>query len=98
MISELQGLGLNIKILDDKGQVIDLKEDDSLDEGTYGRPGYETDFSTTEEEFNAAGFEVGNMEDANAAPTTTYYEESEDEDDFSIEDTFDDEDSFGDDE
>ncbi|MBS7368832.1 MAG: DNA-directed RNA polymerase subunit beta, partial [Oscillospiraceae bacterium] len=98
MISELQGLGLNIKILDDKGEVIDLKEDDSLDEGTYGRPGYETDFSTTEEEFNAAGFEVGNMEDANAAPTTTYYEESEDEDDFSIEDTFDDEDSFGDDE
>ena len=99
MISELQGLGLDIKILDEKGEVIDLKEND--DEEDY-RGNYHIDLTSSEEEYNNAGFEITDAESLNDAPTYNTLQDEEDEfgmgdyeDDFS---EFGDDSGFGDDE
>ena len=64
MISELQGLGLNIKILDEKGEVIDLKDDSDEDEdNSYGRHGFDMEMRTSDDDFNAAGYEVHDSDD-----------------------------------
>ena len=65
MISELQGLGLDIRILDDGGEEIDLNIDpDESDSSAYGSRETGMDFRSSDEEFGNAGFEVSSAEDA----------------------------------
>ncbi len=65
MISELQGLGLDIRILDENGNHIDLKDELDDDDTSYGkRPTYEEDYRSDESDFAAAGYEVKDNEDA----------------------------------
>ncbi len=60
MVSELQGLGLDIRILDAAGKEIDLKEDfDDDDSGSYGRRAFNTDFgSADDDDYRKAGYEI----------------------------------------
>ena len=58
MISELQGLGLDIRILDEKGAEIDLKDDFDEEDESYGRHGFDADYKSEDSDFNAAGYEV----------------------------------------
>ena len=72
MISELQGLGLDIKILDADNNEIDLKEDfDDEDDASYGHRNFDSDFKAEERNiesgFNAAGYEVVDAEEEAAA-------------------------------
>ena len=57
MISELQGLGLNIKILDEKGEEVDLKNDDD-DDTDMRRHGLNAEFRNDDADYANAGFEV----------------------------------------
>ena len=83
MISELQGLGLDIRILDEEGAEIDLKEEQEEDEApSYSRPSFDSDFRTDESDFAAAGYEVTDAEDVGGAVL--------DDDDDDLDDDFDD--------
>ena len=65
MISELQGLGLDIRILDENGEEIDLKEDpDEEEDNTYGKSSFEADYRSDDSDLNAAGYEVVDHDDA----------------------------------
>ncbi len=64
MISELQGLGLDIRILDDKGAEIDLKDDLDDEDESYGRHGFDADYKSEDSDFNAAGYEVMDQDGA----------------------------------
>ena len=81
MISELQGLGLDIRILDAMGKEIDLKEDlDEEDNSSYGKHGFEAEFRSDDSGFAQAGFEVTEGEDAAGVVLT------DDEDEFGDDD------------
>ncbi len=69
MVSELQGLGLDIRILDAQGKEIDLKEDfDDDDNNAYGKRGFDSDYSAgegeirSESDYTNAGMEVDEAE------------------------------------
>ncbi len=90
MVSELQGLGLDIKILDEKGEEIDLNQD-TEDDGTpgYDKNGLEEDYRSDDAELNAIGYEV---HDSDSVESGIVMDDSDDE-----EDMFGDEDDFEDD-
>ena len=84
MVSELQGLGLDIRILDESGKEIDLKEEtDEDDNNSYGRGGFDAEFKSEDSDFAAAGFEVTDEADASGVVL------DDDDDDF-VDDDFDD--------
>lgn len=56
MVSELQGLGLDIRILNENGEEIDLKEDEEDDLASYQKHDYNGDYHTDEDELERAGF------------------------------------------
>ncbi len=101
MISELQGLGLDIRILDEKGAEIDLKDDlDEEDEASYGRHGFDADYKSDDSDFNAAGYEVMDQDEAENGGVVNDSDEDVvdggDEDDFDFnDDENDDFDDFG---
>ncbi len=65
MVSELQGLGLDIRILDENGAEIDLKdESDEDDSRAYGSTSFESDFKSADADFSTAGYEVTDAADA----------------------------------
>ncbi|MGN0678473.1 MAG: DNA-directed RNA polymerase subunit beta, partial [Oscillospiraceae bacterium] len=90
MVSELQGLGLDIRILDSQGKEIDLKEDfDDDDNNSYGKHGFDADFRSSDSDFASAGFEVSdNAEDVGMSMNDEEEFDDFDEDDI---DDFDDE-------
>ncbi|MGN0639723.1 MAG: DNA-directed RNA polymerase subunit beta [Oscillospiraceae bacterium] len=58
MVNELQGLGLDIKILDENGAEINLTEDPDDDDNSTFKNGFENDFRSDDADLNAAGYEV----------------------------------------
>ena len=105
MVSELQGLGLDIRILDDTGKEIDLKEDYDDDDGSsYGKQNFNEDYRSDDEDLNRAGFEVTDAEDAGGVvgdDDSDMYDDDDDEyddEDADFDDGLDDEDEseFGD--
>ncbi len=98
MISELQGLGLDIRILDENGNQIDLKDDLDDDDASYGkRPSYDEDYRSEESDFAAAGYEVRDNEDAGIANLSEALFGSDDNDDYNDEDDDDDDSGLPDD-
>ncbi len=92
MISELQGLGLDIRILDSEGKEIDLKEDQDDDEGpAYGRQSFDSDFHSEESDFTAAGYEVTDAQDVAGVVLDDEDDEDYDEYDEDFDDGIDDE-------
>ncbi len=90
MVSELQGLGLDIRILDAQGKEIDLKEDfEDDDNNAYGKHGFDSDFRSTDSDFTNAGYEVS--DDAEAMGVTMEDDEDFDEEDYGDADDFDEE-------
>ncbi len=63
MVSELQGLGLDIRILNEKGEEIDLKDEDEDDLASYQKHDYNDDYHTDEDELERAGFTTGDGAD-----------------------------------
>ena len=105
MVSELQGLGLDIRIFDDGGKEIDLKEDYEVDDSSgYGKQNFSEDYRSNDEDLNAAGYEVTDAESASGvtAGDDELFDDEDDEDYDSEDPDFDDglddedEDEFGD--
>ncbi len=94
MVSEFQGLALNIKIYDDEGVEVNLMENDDDDMG-YSSHEFEEEFTAgSDEEFNAEGYEVN---DANDELDQSYDDEDDEEDDEDDDDVYgDDADDFDD--
>ena len=99
MVSELQGLGLDVRILDEEGGEIDLKEDfDDDDNSSYGKSGYSEEYRSNDAAFADAGFEVTDAADASGVTDNEddLFDEDEegyegvDEDDEVVGDDFDD--------
>ena len=65
MIRELQGLGLDVRVLDDKGEVVDLRDDsDDDDEAEYAaETNMDIDYNTSEDELADRGYGIVNEED-----------------------------------
>ncbi len=87
MVSELQGLGLDIRILDAQGKEIDLKEDfDDDDNNAYGKRGFDSDYSAgegevrSESDYTNAGMEVDRAENLGVSM------DDDDEEDYGDED------------
>ncbi len=96
MISELQGLGLDIRILDENGAEIDLKDDvEDESDNSYGQNSFDMDFRSDEDDFNAAGYEVMDQEDEDIAGESLF-DESDESDEFGFDEDEEDDD-FGDD-
>lgn len=104
MVSELQGLGLDVRILDENGEDIDLNEDfDDDDSSNYGKAS-DDDTSLNEEyrsddaSLNNAGYEVTAAADATGVTDTLFDDEDDedyDEEDKDFDDGLDDEEEFG---
>ena len=97
MIRELQGLGLDVRVLDDKGEVVDLRNDGDEDEDETGYASETTDFNynTNEDELNDRGYGIVNEDEINGESAGS----SDDEDGFGEGDLPDDEPiDFGEDE
>ena len=97
MIRELQGLGLDVRVLDDKGEVVDLRNDGEEDEDETGYASETMDFNynTNEDELNDRGYGIVNEDEINGESAGS----SDDEDGFGEGDLPDDEPiDFGEDE
>ena len=97
MIRELQGLGLDVRVLDDKGEVVDLRNDGDEDEDETGYASETMDFNynTNEDELNDRGYGIVNEDEINGESAGS----SDDEDGFGEGDLPDDEPiDFGEDE
>jgi len=91
MVSELQGLGLDIRILDDAGKEIDLKDDGEEEENTsYGRQNFSEDYRSDDADFNTAGYDIIGEDSGEGGITN-------DESDDMLDDEYDDEDADFDD-
>ncbi len=87
MVSELQGLGLDIRILDDMGKEIDLKEDYDEDDSTsYGKQNFSEDYRSDDDDLNRAGFEVTDAEDAGGVVGDDDSDMYDDDDEYDDED------------
>ena len=87
MVSELQGLGLDIRILDDMGKEIDLKEDyDEDDSASYGKQNFSEDYRSDDDDLNRAGFEVTDAEDAGGVVGDDDSDMYDDDDEYDDED------------
>ncbi len=100
MISELQGLGLDIRILDEKGAEIDLKDDFDEEDESYGRHGFDADYKSEDSDFNAAGYEVMDQDGTDNGGVVNDSDEDliggdDDDFDFGGDDENDDFDDFG---
>ena len=66
MIRELQGLGLDVRVLDENGDVVDLRNDDGdEDEGGYTSDTMELDYNANENELNNSGYDIVDEKDIN---------------------------------
>ena len=82
MVSEFQGLALNIKIYDDEGVEVNLMENEDDDDTGYSGHGFDADYRSDEDDFNSAGFEIADAEDVGLS-----YDDDDDEyDDEDVED------------
>ena len=87
MVSELQGLGLDVRILDEDGDEIDLKEDlDEDDNSSYGRGSYNEEYRSDDASFANAGYEVTAAEDAGGVTGADDLFDGEDDEDYDEED------------
>ncbi len=99
MVSELQGLGLDVRILDENNEEIDLKEDfDEDDNSSYGKvSSFSEEYRSDDEAFASAGYEVTDAEDAGGVTDSEdddMYDEDDDdydEEDKNFDDGLDDE-------
>ena len=83
MVSELQGLGLDVRILDENGGEIDLKEDFDDDNTNYGKSDYNEDLRPDETEFNKAGFDISDAAHATGVTgADDFYDPYENEDEY----------------
>ena len=82
MIRELQGLGLDVRVLDDKGEVVDLRNDGDEDEEEtgYASEAIDFDYNTSEDELNDRGYGIVSEDEMNVDAG------SEDDDGFAEED------------
>ena len=94
MVNELQGLGLDIKILDENGAEINLTEDPDDDDNSAFKNGFESEYRSDDASFNAAGFEIDGGEGDFGMVADDDDEEFGDDDDFDedFDDGLDDED------
>ena len=77
MIRELQGLGLDVRVLDENGEVVDLRNDGDEDEddNRYPAETFEMNYSNDDAELEKSGYGIINEEDLK--------ENGSDDDDFS---------------
>ena len=77
MIRELQGLGLDVRVLDENGEVVDLRNDGDEDEddNRYPAETFEMNYSNDDAEFEKSGYGIIDEEDLK--------ENGSDDDDFS---------------
>ena len=85
MIRELQGLGLDVRVLDDKGEVVDLRNDgeDEEEETGYASETMDFNYNTDEGELADRGYGIVNEDEINGESAGTA---SDDEDGFAEED------------
>lgn len=101
MVSELQGLGLDVRILDENGAEIDLNEDlDDDDNSSYGKASYSEEYRSDDTAFNNAGYEVTDAADAGGVTDDEEDLFGEDDDEYDeadkdFDDGLDDEEEFG---
>ena len=95
MVSEFQGLALNIKIYDDEGVEVNLMENEDEDDAGYSGHGFDADYRSDEDDFGAAGFEIADAEDAGLSFDDDD-EEYDDEDVDDFDDGIDDDEDFDD--
>ena len=83
MIRELQGLGLDVRVLDENGDVVDLRNDGDEDEDESGYPGESLDFTyaSSDDELNDGGFDVVDEKDLNRESNSVYEEDLYNNDD-----------------
>lgn len=67
MIRELQGLGLDVRVLDENGEVVDLRDDsDDEDETEYAaETNMDIDYNTNEDELTDRGYGIVDEEEMN---------------------------------
>ena len=77
MIRELQGLGLDVRVLDENGEVVDLRNDGDEDEddNRYPAETFEMNYSNDDAELEKSGYGIIDEEDLK--------ENGSDDDDFS---------------
>ena len=79
MIRELQGLGLDVRVLDENGEVVDLRndgdEDEDEDDNRYPAETFEMNYSNDDAELEKSGYGIIDEEDLK--------ENGSDDDDFS---------------
>ena len=77
MIRELQGLGLDVRVLDENGEVVDLRNDGDEDEddNRYPAETFEMNYSNDDAELEKSGYGISDEEDLK--------ENGSDDDDFS---------------
>ncbi|MDE6733758.1 MAG: DNA-directed RNA polymerase subunit beta [Oscillospiraceae bacterium] len=99
MVSELQGLGLDVRILDENGAEIDLKQDlDDDDNSAFGKASpMEEEYRGDDSAFERAGFDVTDAADAAGVTDDMFGDDDEeyDDEDADFDDGLDDE-EFGD--
>ncbi len=100
MVSELQGLGLDVRILDESGEEIDLNEDPDEDNTSYGKAGYSEEYRSDDAAFASAGYEITDAADAGGVTGADDLfsdddDEEYDEADEDFDDGLDDEEEFG---
>ena len=96
MVNELQGLGLDIRILDENGAEINLTEDPDDDDGAAFKNGFESDYRSDDASFNAAGFEIADEDGDLGMVNDDDDEEFGDDFDDDFDDDLDDNDDFED--
>ncbi|MCH5197062.1 MAG: DNA-directed RNA polymerase subunit beta, partial [Oscillospiraceae bacterium] len=96
MVSEFQGLALNIKIYDDEGVEVNLMENEDDDDAGYSGHGFDADYRSDDDDFSAAGFEIADAEDAGLSFDDDDDEEYDDEDVDDFDDGIDDDEDFDD--
>ncbi|MDY4587586.1 MAG: DNA-directed RNA polymerase subunit beta [Oscillospiraceae bacterium] len=87
MIRELQGLGLDVRVLDEKGEVVDLRNDgeDDDDDTGYASETMDFNYNTSEDELNDRGYGIVNEDeiDGESSGSSSDDEDGFAEDDFS---------------
>ena len=101
MVSELMGLGLDVRILDEDNKEINLNEDldDEDDNSSYGKASYNEEYKSDDSTFASAGYEVTDAADAGGVTDSDdlFSEDDEDYDeaDEDFDDGLDDDEEFG---
>ena len=101
MVSELMGLGLDVRILDEDNKEINLNEDldDEDDNSSYGKASYNEEYKSDDSAFASAGYEVTDAADAGGVTDSDdlFSEDDEDYDeaDEDFDDGLDDDEEFG---